>query len=114
MTLPYPLLARGKIIDTDMNDSENAGNLAQGLAGGDIANTAPPEFQIERLQRMLRAYEESERSNAIAVRSQVVLTLFPLLKDGVSIEDGISRAALISDFILNGQRPVLTPRAPGE
>ena len=112
MTSPYPLLARGKIIDTDMNGSENV--VAQGLAGGDIANTAPPEFQIERLQRMLRAYEESERSNAVAVRSQVVLTLFPLLKDGVSIEDGISRAALISDFILNGQRPVLTPRAPGE
>ena len=112
MTLPYPLLARGKIIDTDMLFSENLGGLSQGPS--DIANTAPPEFQIERLQKMLRAYEEAERSNAVAVRSQVVLTLFPLLKDGVSIEDGISRAALISDFILNGQRPVLTPRAPGE
>ena len=92
--------------------SENLGGLSQGPS--DIANTAPQEFQIERLQKMLRAYEEAERSNAVAVRSQVVLTLFPLLKDGVSIEDGISRAALISDFILNGQRPVLTPRAPGE
>ncbi len=111
MTLPYPLLARGKI-NTDMLFSENLGGLSQGPS--DIANTAPQEFQIERLQKMLRAYEEAERSNAVAVRSQVVLTLFPLLKDGVSIEDGISRAALISDFILNGQRPVLTPRAPGE
>jgi hypothetical protein len=111
MTLPYPLLARGKI-NTDMLFSENLGGLSQGPS--DIANTAPQEFQIERLQKMLRAYEEAERSNAVAVRSQVVLTLFPLLKDGVSIEDGISRAALISDFILNGQRPVLTPRAPGK
>lgn len=109
MALPYPLLARGKIIDTDMNGLENVGNIAQRLAGGDIANTAPPEFQIERLQRMLRAYEESERSNAVAVRSQVVLTLYPLLiQDGSSVEEGISRADKISDFILNG----ITPDSP--
>lgn len=95
-----------KYIDTDMNGSENVGNIAQGLAGGDIANTAPPEFQIERLQRMLRAYEESERSNAVAVRSQVVLTLFPLLVQyGTSVEEGISHAARISKFILDGEVP---------
>jgi len=104
MTLPYPLLARGKIIDTDMNGSENLGGLSQGPS--DIANTAPPEFQIERLQRMLRAYEESERSNAVAVRSQVVLTLFPLLVQyGSSVEEGISHAGRISKFILDGELP---------
>jgi len=102
MTLPCPLLARGKI-NTDMSLGQNH---AQGLEGAE---------KIEALERRIRAYQESEMSNAVAVRSQVVLTLFPLLiKDGVSIEDGISRADLISDFILNGQRPVLTPRAPGE
>lgn len=102
MTLPYPLLARGKIIDTDMSLGQN---YAPGLEGAE---------KIEALERRIKGYQESEMSNAVAVRNQVVLTLFPLLKDGVSIEDGISRAALISDFILNGQRPVLTPRAPGE
>ena len=117
MTLPYPLLARGKI-NTDMLFSENLGGLSQGPS--DIANTAPQEFQIERLQKMLRAYEEAERSNAVAVRSQVVLALFPLLVQyGSSIEEGISHAGRISKFILDGELPIeqlspTPPRAPGE
>ena len=94
MTLPYPLLARGKIIDTDMSLGQN---YAPGLEGAE---------KIEALERRIKAYQESEMSNAVAVRNQVVLTLFPLLKDGVSIEDGISRATLISDFILNGSTSV--------
>lgn len=102
MTLPYPLLARGKIIDTDMSLGQN---YAPGLEGAE---------KIEALERRIKAYQESEMSNAVAVRNQVVLTLFPLLKDGVSIEDGISRAALISDFILNGQHPASpTPEPKG-
>ena len=103
MTLPYPLLARGKIIDTDMSLGQN---YAPGLEGAE---------KIEALERRIKAYQESEMSNAVAVRSQVVLTL--LMKEaamGMSVEDLISRAALISDFILNGQRPASpTPEPKG-
>ena len=82
MTLPYPLLARGKIIYTDMSLGQN---YAPGLEGAE---------KIEALERRIKAYQESEMSNAVAVRNQVVLTLFPLLvKDDSSIEDGISRVS---------------------
>lgn len=65
--------------------------------------------KIKALERRIKAYQESEMSNAVAVRSQVVLTLYPLLiQDGSSIEEGISHADKISDFILNG----ITPDSP--
>ena len=108
MTLPYPLLARGKIIDTDMSLGQN---YAPGLEGAE---------KIEALERRIKAYQESEMSNAVAVRNQVVLTLFPLLVQyGSSIEEGISHAGRISKFILDGELPIeqlspTPPRAPGE
>lgn len=72
-------------------------NYAPGLEGAE---------KIEALERRIKAYQESEMSNAVAVRSQVVLTLFPLLVQyGTSVEEGISRADKISKFILRGNVP---------
>lgn len=53
-------------------------------------------------------YEQQVRENSI--RMQIP---YGIMAD-TNVNEVISRAALISDFILNGQRPVLTPRAPGE
>ena len=76
MTLPYPLLARGKY-DTDMSKEEK-----------------------ER-------YEQQVRENSIQM-------LMKQAAMGMSVEDLISRADKISDFILNGQRPASpTPEPKG-
>lgn len=92
MTLPYPLLARGKI-NTDMSLGQN---YAPRLEGAE---------KIEALERRIKAYQESEMSKAVAVRNQAVKMLMKEAAMGMDVDEIISRADKIAKFILRGNVP---------
>jgi len=69
---------------------------------------------VNNLRLKIKALEDLNGLNPVTVRSKAVKMLMKEAAMGMGVDEVISRADKIADFILNGQRPVLTPRALGE